>query len=133
MHAGAAHPAGICVRLLLSIDRRETEQQAHETVKLADKFRERGVVGLDLSGNPTIGQLCTWLPALKAARALGLKITLHAAEVCPPLVIAPLRRSGSCFICIASSMLPEATQTLWYAPISETQTFNWWRNAVLHS
>lgn len=80
LHAGD-NTSHICVRLLLSIDRRETVQQALATVELAAASMHRGVVGIDLSGNPSVGQLETWLPALRLAREKGLKLTLHAAEV----------------------------------------------------
>lgn len=46
----------IFVRLLLSIDRRESTESAMETVNLALEMRDVGVVGIDLSGNPTIGE-----------------------------------------------------------------------------
>ena len=82
MSAGA-NTTGICVRLLLSIDRREGTQQALATVELAAQHMHRGVVGIDLSGNPSIGELRTWLPALQLARQKGLKLTLHAGEVRP--------------------------------------------------
>ncbi|GAB2301098.1 hypothetical protein Dimus_035130 [Dionaea muscipula] len=71
----------IFVRLLLSIDRRETTSSAMETVKLALEMRDMGVVGIDLSGNPIIGEWVTFLPALKFAREQGLPITLHCGEV----------------------------------------------------
>ncbi|KAF7840647.1 adenosine deaminase-like protein [Senna tora] len=71
----------IFVRLLLSIDRRETTAAAMETVMLALEMRHLGVVGIDLSGNPVVGEWTTYLPALKFAREQGLYITLHCGEV----------------------------------------------------
>lgn len=83
--AAAPSPCNaIEARLLLSIDRREGSKAALDTARLAVELQPRGVVGLDLSGNPEVGQWETWLPALEHARANGLKVTLHAAEVYNP-------------------------------------------------
>jgi adenosine deaminase len=100
----------IYVRLLLSIDRRETTESAMETVsvskqakllrilkrlmqktfdtllfslkvKLALEMRDVGVVGIDLSGNPLVGEWSTFLPALQYAKDNDLHITLHCGEV----------------------------------------------------
>eukprot|EP01018_Ginkgo_biloba_P003531 Gb_00816 [translate_table: standard] len=71
----------IYVRLLLSIDRRESSDGAMETVQLALEMRNSGVVGIDLSGNPVVGEWQTFLPALTWARKQGLPITLHCGEV----------------------------------------------------
>lgn len=70
----------IYVRLLLSIDRRETLEAAMETVKLALELKDVGVVGIDLSGHPKVGDWKTFLPALKFAREQGLRVTLHCGE-----------------------------------------------------
>ncbi|XP_024987880.1 adenosine deaminase-like protein [Cynara cardunculus var. scolymus] len=77
----------IYVRLLLSIDRRESTAAAMETVNLALEMRDMGVIGIDLSGNPTIGEWATFFPALKFAREQGLHITLHCGEVPNPVEI----------------------------------------------
>ncbi|KAF8404273.1 hypothetical protein HHK36_009155 [Tetracentron sinense] len=71
----------IYVRLLLSIDRRESTAAAMETVQLALEMRDLGVVGIDLSGNPVIGEWETFLPALTFAKEQGLPVTLHCGEV----------------------------------------------------
>ncbi|KAK9852140.1 hypothetical protein WJX84_011111 [Apatococcus fuscideae] len=76
--------SGMEVGLLLSIDRRESAEEAMHTVTLAQQYHSRGVSGLDLSGNPTLGSWTTWRPALDAARASGLHISLHAGEVYRP-------------------------------------------------
>ena len=51
-----------------------------ETVNLALKFQHRGVVGIDLCGNPTKGDVATFRDAIARARSGSLKITLHFAE-----------------------------------------------------
>ncbi|KAK6932335.1 Adenosine deaminase domain [Dillenia turbinata] len=71
----------IYVGLLLSVHRRDTTATAMDTVQLALEMRNLGVVGIDLSGNPVVGEWATFLPALKYAREHGLRLTLHCGEV----------------------------------------------------
>ncbi|KAI0976410.1 Metallo-dependent hydrolase [Xylaria arbuscula] len=70
----------IQVRLILSIDRRNTLAEANELIALATRFRSRGVVAVDLCGDPTKGDVSLFTPAFEEARAHGLKITIHFAE-----------------------------------------------------
>lgn len=67
--------------LILSIDRRNTPAEAMQVVELALKYRERGVVGIDLCGNPLKGDVTLFREAFDVARRSGLKLTLHFAEV----------------------------------------------------
>ncbi|KAK1634767.1 adenosine deaminase [Colletotrichum phormii] len=91
----ASHPGGMRTRLILSVDRRHTPAQAHETVRLAASFRDRGVVGVDLCGDPAArihhtGQqdndnsnpetISIFRHAFAEARTLGLGITIHFGE-----------------------------------------------------
>lgn len=97
------------VRLILSVDRKMTAQQADEVVDLAiehrypkltpsaeneidgdahpSHFRDKApsapnfVVGVDLCGNPTKGDVSTFTGAFKRAKANGLGVTVHFAEV----------------------------------------------------
>lgn len=72
----------VLLRLILSIDRaKHSATQAELIVSLANQFSGQGVVGIDLSGDPTQGSFDTFLPALARARSLGLFVTLHAGEV----------------------------------------------------
>ncbi|XP_011157608.2 adenosine deaminase-like protein [Solenopsis invicta] len=72
----------ILVKLLVSINRKEGFESAEENINLAIEFREKYpeyVVGIDLSGDPTRGDL--FLELLEKSRKVGLKITVHCAEV----------------------------------------------------
>lgn len=68
-------------RLILSVDRKNTLQEAQEVVELALKYAHLGVVGVDLCGNPTRRPVSHLRPAFERARAGGLPITLHFAEI----------------------------------------------------
>ena len=73
----------IVVRLLLSIDRRTSLDDAWDTLKLAEEFMNKDgiVVGLDLSGDPAKGDVVDFLPVFRAAKSKGLKLALHLSEV----------------------------------------------------
>jgi adenosine deaminase len=67
--------------LILSIDRRNTMAEAEEVVDLAIKYQTSGVVAVDLCGDPAKGDVRIFAQAFARAKAAGLKITLHFAEI----------------------------------------------------
>ncbi|MBN3307776.1 ADAL protein, partial [Amia calva] len=72
------------VRFLLAIDRRNGPDVAMETEKMAEDFllsSDGLVVGLDLSGDPTVSHGKDFLPVLQKAKSDGLKLALHLSEV----------------------------------------------------
>lgn len=52
--------------LLLSIDRRDTIQKAAECIDLAIRYKDRGVVGVDLCGDPLVSMFTSIGDALCA-------------------------------------------------------------------
>lgn len=73
--------ASMTTLLILSIDRRNTIVEAMEVVELAIEYCDRGVVGIDLCGDPTKGDVSIFRDAFAKAKQHGLSITLHFAEV----------------------------------------------------
>ncbi|CAB4008894.1 adenosine deaminase isoform X1 [Paramuricea clavata] len=74
----------IVVRFLLSIDRRQSVCEAEDTVELAIEYKDKYdglVVGVDLSGDPKVGNAAEFIPCLSRARSAGLKLAFHVAEV----------------------------------------------------
>ncbi|QSZ37396.1 hypothetical protein DSL72_009494 [Monilinia vaccinii-corymbosi] len=67
--------------LILSIDRRHDLQTAMETVDLAHKYHSCGVVGIDLCGDPSVGDISIFSPAFLLAHKHNLNITIHFAEI----------------------------------------------------
>ncbi|KIW03755.1 adenosine deaminase, variant [Verruconis gallopava] len=67
-------------RLILSIDRRNSLAQAKETVDIALEFQSRGVVGIDLCGDPSVTSIAHLSAVFYKASIAGLNIVLHFAE-----------------------------------------------------
>jgi adenosine deaminase len=63
--------------LILSVDRRNDPDTAMQVVDLALAHQ---VVGVDLCGDPAVGDVSIFAPAFRKARENDLKITLHFAE-----------------------------------------------------
>lgn len=69
------------VFLILALDRGSTTGvEAMEIIDLAIHNKSRGVVGVDLCGNPTRGDVAIYRDAFAHAKANGLGLTLHFAE-----------------------------------------------------
>ncbi len=67
-------------RLIVSVNRHESVAVAEKVLDLALQRRERGIVALDLAGNEVDFDAAPFLGVFTAARANGLKITIHAGE-----------------------------------------------------
>lgn len=67
-------------KLILSVDRSNSAQEALDVVKLALEYRHQGVVGVDLCGNPAKGDVSIYREAFGIAKEYGLGLTLHFAE-----------------------------------------------------
>ncbi|KAH7144449.1 hypothetical protein B0J13DRAFT_475477 [Dactylonectria estremocensis] len=71
------------IRLILSVDRRQTAATAASTLALALAHRDQGVVGLDLCGDPTArpgGEVAIFTPVFTEAKKQSLSVTVHFAE-----------------------------------------------------
>ncbi len=75
--ATSAHFKGA---IILSVQRDSTPEFVQKTVELAIQYKDRGVVGIDISGDSTKGTIQAHLPMLKCARKAGLFITAHIGE-----------------------------------------------------
>ncbi|KAI1967021.1 hypothetical protein LOZ58_000514 [Ophidiomyces ophidiicola] len=66
--------------LILSIDRTKSAASALEVVDLAVEYKGRGVVAVELSGDPSRGEVSIFKDAFARAKEHGLYVTLHFAE-----------------------------------------------------
>ncbi|GKZ34069.1 hypothetical protein AbraIFM66950_004207 [Aspergillus brasiliensis] len=75
----------MAVYLILALDRgHHTTAEALEIVDLALAHRARGIVGIDVCGNPTKGDVSVLRQAFAKAKANGLGVTVHFAEMSEP-------------------------------------------------
>ena len=68
------------VGLILSLRRDSNHSLAEHTINLALKYRDRGVVGIDVSGDSTKGDCKDVFPSLIKAKENHFPITLHLGE-----------------------------------------------------
>ncbi|KAF2762600.1 Metallo-dependent hydrolase, partial [Pseudovirgaria hyperparasitica] len=67
-------------KLILSVDRRWNTVDAEEVVNLTQKYQSSGVVGIDLCGDPSKGDISLFRAPFCRAKDAGIPITLHFAE-----------------------------------------------------
>jgi adenosine deaminase len=67
--------------IVLSLQRSSSVAIVQETIELALKYRDQGVVGIDISGNSAIGQVIQILPDLMRAKKEGIDFTIHMGEL----------------------------------------------------
>lgn len=85
------------VKLIVSINRRESFESGEENVNLAVKYHKIHpdiVVGVDLSGEPTCKAFSEFKSILEIARANDLKLALHCGEVDNQVDIADMLEFG---------------------------------------
>lgn len=74
----------ILVKLIVSINRRESLESSMENVDLAIKYAKlhpNVICGVDLSGDPTQKTFNDFMPMLEKAKEHGFKLALHCGEV----------------------------------------------------
>lgn len=67
--------------IVLSLQRNSSVVMVKETIDLALKYRDQGVVGIDISGNSSIGNIEEIMPELIRAKDEGLAFIVHMGEV----------------------------------------------------
>lgn len=74
----------ILVKLIISINRKESVESANENVALAIKYHKLYpsiICGVDLSGDPTYKSFDDFRNCLRLAQDAGLKLALHCGEI----------------------------------------------------
>jgi len=99
--------------LIVSLDRRMTAEVMSQCVEIAVRLKSEGrrVLGVDLCGDPKVGNVCAFENAFRRAKDGGLGVTMHIAEVSSVSRIAlvvssldnrprttPLRRPCNCYL-----------------------------------
>lgn len=67
-------------KLLFCTMRHFTPTDSMATVKLAEKWKSKGVVGIDIAGDEASYSLDAHIPAFQYAQEAGLNVTVHAGE-----------------------------------------------------
>ena len=71
---------GLTVRLLCAVVRHDSFDLARQVIDVAIAYRDRGIVGVDLTGDEVHYPAAPFAPLFKRASDYGLGITIHAGE-----------------------------------------------------
>ena len=71
---------GVLARLLCAVVRHDTYALARQVIEVAIAYRDRGIVGVDLTGDEIHYPAAPFAPLFKRAADHGLGITIHAGE-----------------------------------------------------
>ena len=71
---------GVVARLLRAVVRHDSYDLARQVIEVAIAYRERGVVGVDLTGDEVHCPAAAFAPLFHRAADYGLGITIHAGE-----------------------------------------------------
>ncbi len=70
----------ISATVLLSVKRSDSMEFVEKTVHLAKKYMNQGVVGIEISGDSTTGDIRPLIATIQKAKKLGLMLTAHIGE-----------------------------------------------------
>ncbi len=79
--SGAGKSFKLKAKIVLSLQRSSSAAMVEDTIDLALKYRDQGVVGIDISGNSALGQIDQVMPHLLRAKREGLAFTIHLGEL----------------------------------------------------
>ncbi len=71
---------GVMARLLCAVVRHDSYDLARQVIEVAIAYRNRGIVGVDLTGDEVHYPAAPFAPLFKRAADYGLGITIHAGE-----------------------------------------------------
>lgn len=71
---------GIIVRLIVSVNRHESVEEAAKVIELATLRQDQGIVGVDLAGNEAQFSAEPFAGIFREAQEDGLRVTIHAGE-----------------------------------------------------
>jgi adenosine deaminase/aminodeoxyfutalosine deaminase len=93
--ADAADEAPFPVRWVFDAIRQFPVDEAERVLELAQQFQDRGVVGFGIGGNEELGPARNFHGVFAAARAAGLRLTVHGGETTGPASIWEALEGGA--------------------------------------